>query len=34
MGHTIEVHFKSYARFKPDATHDLYAAANAITVEA
>ena len=30
MGHTIEVHLKSYARFKPDATHDLYAAANAV----
>ena len=29
MGHTIEVHLGSYARFKPDATQDLYAAANA-----
>ncbi|QNJ03716.1 site-specific integrase [Synechococcus sp. PROS-U-1] len=29
MGHTIEVHLKSYARFKPDSTQDLYAAANA-----
>ena len=29
MGHTIEVHLQSYARFKPDSTEDLYAAANA-----
>ena len=28
MGHTIEVHLKSYARFKPNATADLMAAAN------
>ena len=32
MGHTIEVHLKSYARFKPDATQDLYAAANAASI--
>ena len=29
MGHTIEVHLGSYARFKPDATADLYAQVNA-----
>ena len=29
MGHTIEVHLGSYSRFKPDATADLYAKANA-----
>ncbi|QNJ00689.1 phage integrase [Synechococcus sp. A15-62] len=29
MGHTIEVHLKSYARFKPNATADLVAAVNA-----
>ena len=34
MGHTIEVHLKSYARFKPDATQDLYAAANTIKISA
>lgn len=34
MGQTIEGHLKSYARFKPDATQDLYAAANGIRVEA
>ena len=28
MGHTIEVHLKSYARFKPNATADLVAAVN------
>ena len=28
MGHTIEVHLKSYARFKPDATAANFAAAN------
>ena len=32
MEHTIEVHLKSYARFKPDATQDLYAAANAASI--
>ena len=26
MGHTIEVHLKSYARFKPSATAELVAA--------
>ena len=29
MGHTIDVHLKSYARFKPNATADLVAAVNA-----
>jgi len=29
MGHTIEVHLGSYARFKPDATENLFAAVNA-----
>ncbi len=29
MGHTIEGHLGSYARFKPDATADLYAQVNA-----
>ena len=28
MGHTIEVHLKSYARFKPNATAELVAAVN------
>ena len=28
MGHTIEVHQKSYARFKPNATADLVAEVN------
>ena len=28
MGHTIEVHLKGYARFKPNATADLVAAVN------
>ena len=28
MGHTIEVHLKSYARFKPDATAANFAAVN------
>ena len=28
MGHTIEVHLKSYAKFKPNATADLVAAIN------
>ena len=28
MGHTIDVHLKSYARFKPNATADLVAAVN------
>ena len=28
MGHTIEVHLKSYARFKPNSTADLVAAVN------
>ena len=30
MGHTIEVHLGSYARFKPDATADLYAQVNEV----
>jgi integrase len=29
MGHTVEVHLVSYARFAPDATADLYAQLNA-----
>ena len=29
MGHTIDVHSKSYARFKPDATDTNFAAVNA-----
>ena len=29
MGQTIEVHLKSYARFKPNATADLVAVVNA-----
>ena len=29
MGHTIEVHLKSYARFNPNATADIVAAVNA-----
>ena len=29
MGHTIEVHLSSYARFTPDATAELYAQVNA-----
>ena len=28
MGHTVEVHLKSYARFKPNATVDLVAVVN------
>tara|TARA_B100000029_G_scaffold149780_1_gene145037 strand:- start:309 stop:608 length:300 start_codon:yes stop_codon:yes gene_type:complete len=28
MGHTVEVHLQSYARFTPDATANLYAEAN------
>ena len=28
MGHTIELHLKSYARFKPNATAELIAAVN------
>jgi hypothetical protein len=28
MGHTIEVHLKSYARFKPDKTAANFAAVN------
>ena len=28
MGHTIEVHLKSYARLKPNKTADLVAAVN------
>ena len=28
MGHTIEVHLKSYTRFKHNATADLVAAVN------
>ena len=28
MGHTIDVHLKSYARFKPDATATNFAAVN------
>ena len=28
MGHTIEVHLKSYARLKPNMTADLVAAVN------
>ncbi len=31
IGHTIELHLGSYARFKPDSTADLYAKANAGT---
>ena len=30
MGHTIEVHLKSYARFQPSATADIVAAVNAL----
>ncbi|WP_236069017.1 hypothetical protein [Prochlorococcus marinus] len=33
MGHTIEVHLSSYARFTPDATADLYAQLNAGTAQ-
>ncbi|KZR75869.1 hypothetical protein [Prochlorococcus marinus] len=33
MGHTIEVHLSSYARFTPDATADLYAQVNAGTAQ-
>ena len=29
MGHTIEVHLKSYARFKPNATADFMDAVKA-----
>ena len=29
MGHSLEVHLKSYARFKPDSTAANYAAVNA-----
>ena len=29
LGHTIEVHLGSYARFKPDSSAELYAKANA-----
>ena len=28
MGHTIEVHLKSFARFKPNATAELISAVN------
>ena len=28
MGHTIEAHLKSHARFKPNATADIVAAVN------
>ena len=28
MGHTIDVHLKSYARFKPNATAGIVAAVN------
>ena len=28
MGHTLEVHLESYARFIPDGTADLYAKRN------
>ena len=28
MGHTIEVHLGSYARFKPNSTADIIAAVN------
>ena len=28
MGHTIEVHLQSYARFKPNATAELVEAIN------
>ena len=28
LGHTIEVHLGSYARFKPNATADIFAAVN------
>ena len=28
LGHTIEVHLKSYARFKPNPTADIIAAVN------
>ena len=30
MGHTPEVHWQNYARFKPDATTDLYSKANKV----
>ena len=30
MGHSIEVHLESYARFVPDGTADLYAKANQV----
>ena len=29
MGHSVEVHLESYARFQPDGTADLYAKRNA-----
>ena len=29
MGHSLEVHLRSYARFKPDSTAANYAAVNA-----
>lgn len=29
IGHTVEVHLSSYARFTPDATAGLYAQVNA-----
>ena len=29
MGHSLEVHLKSYARFKPDSTAANYAVVNA-----
>ena len=28
MGHNLEAHLKSYARFKPNATADIIAAVN------
>ena len=28
MGRNVEVHLKSYARFKPNATEDIVAAVN------
>ena len=30
MGHTIEIHLKSYARFNSNATADLVAAVNVL----
>jgi len=33
MGHTVEVHLQSYARFTPDATANLYAEANRLNTK-